>query len=167
MKNTNRKNPRNKDINVRLRQSELDMIQYVSEALNVSRTDSIILSVKYLINVAKTRYKRKGGYSGMKYMTREELENAKEKEVQEWREEARQRELEELEEEISGSLAEFGSREEIEDYIEKKKETIEDWLDEQEPDIRDKIDDEFAMDTEAIEDAEEELKEYIHELIFN
>ena len=41
-------NARNKSLNFRLRQEELDLIQECSEELNLTRTDTIIESIKRL-----------------------------------------------------------------------------------------------------------------------
>lgn len=41
-------NARNKSLNLRLRQEELDWIQECSEELNLTRTDTIIESIKRL-----------------------------------------------------------------------------------------------------------------------
>lgn len=41
-------NARNKSLNLRLRQEELDLIQECSEKLNLTRTDTIIESIKRL-----------------------------------------------------------------------------------------------------------------------
>ena len=41
-------NTRNKSLNLRLRQEELDLIQECSEKLNLTRTDTIIESIRRL-----------------------------------------------------------------------------------------------------------------------
>jgi len=41
-------NARNKSLNLRLRQEELDLIRECSEKLNLTRTDTIIESIKRL-----------------------------------------------------------------------------------------------------------------------
>ena len=41
-------NARNKSLNLRLRQEELDLIQECSEKLNLTRTDTIMESIKRL-----------------------------------------------------------------------------------------------------------------------
>jgi uncharacterized protein (DUF1778 family) len=41
-------NPRNCDLNIRLTRQEKDNIQYVADALNVSRTDAILQGIELL-----------------------------------------------------------------------------------------------------------------------
>ncbi len=158
---------RDKGITLRLEQSELDLLQFISDSLEVSRTDAIMYSMKYVERVAKRRYKRDGGYTGMRYKTMEELEAAKEAELEEWREETRKQEYEILENEINESLDEFENERQIERYIEEQKEKIEEYIEEKEVDVKEQIDYKYVDYEEEIEGAREELKEYIHSLIFN
>ena len=161
-------NPRNRSINLRLKQSELETIEYVSNALGVSRTDAIVLSVKYLITAAKARYKRKGGYTGMRFRTLEEVEEAKKAELEEWRQSVRQKEYEALEAKLQENFDDFDFADdsELSEYIDRQKEEIETHIEEQSSDVKDRINEEYEKYVEEIEAAKEDLKSSIHQLIF-
>lgn len=162
-------NPRNRSINLRLKRSELEAIEYVSDALGVSRTDAIVLSVKYLITAAKARYKRKGGgYTGMRFRTLEEVGEAKKAELEEWRQSVRQREYEALEAKLRENFDDFDFADdsELSDYIDRQKEEIETHIEEQSSDVEDRINEEYEKYIEEIEAAKEDLKSSIHRLIF-